>query len=132
LLSAQDSLDELRQALVDFRSSGKSAVAFAEMPANGEYYLASACDYIIIVPNGYLGLVGLKAEGMFLKGTMDKLGLEAKYTKVGKYKSAVEALTVALHNPSKDVRFNAARALGEIRDAGPPCQWRRRLPRATA
>jgi len=86
-------LDELRQALVDFRSSGKQAVAFAESPGNGAYYLASACDYIIIIPNGYLGLVGLKAEGLFLKGTLDKLGVEAKFTKAGKYKSAVEALT---------------------------------------
>ena len=86
-------LDELRQALLDFRSSGKRVIAYVESPGNGEYYLASACDYIIIIPNGYLGLVGLKAEGMFLKGTLDKLGVEAKYTKVGKYKSAVEAFT---------------------------------------
>ena len=86
-------LDELRQALLDFRATGKTVAAFAENPQNGEYYLLSACDYIILIPNGYLGLAGLKAEGLFLKGALDKLGVEAKYTKAGKYKSAVEALT---------------------------------------
>ena len=86
-------LDELRQSLIDFRASGKKAVAYLEQPTNREYYLATACDYIILIPNGYLGLVGLKAEGIFLRGTLEKLGIEAKYTKAGKYKSAVEALT---------------------------------------
>jgi protease-4 len=85
--------DELRQALADFRASGKKVVAYAETPGNGEYCLATAADYVVMTPNGYLGLVGLKAEVPFLRGTMDKLGLEAKYTKVGKYKSAVEMLT---------------------------------------
>jgi protease-4 len=85
--------DELRQALADFRASGKKVVAYAETPGNGEYCLATAADYIVMTPNGYLGLVGLKAEAPFLKGTLDKLGLEAKYAKVGKYKSAVETLT---------------------------------------
>ncbi|MFZ1946320.1 MAG: signal peptide peptidase SppA [bacterium] len=85
--------DELRQALADFRASGKKVVAYTETPGNGEYCLVTAADYVVMTPNGYLGLVGLKSEVPFLKGTMDKLGLEAKYTKAGKYKSAVETLT---------------------------------------
>ncbi len=86
-------LDELRQALIDFRSSGKKVIAYTEESGNGEYYLASAADYIIIIPSGYVGLVGLKSEMVFLRGTLEKLGVEAKYTRVGKYKSAVEPLT---------------------------------------
>lgn len=85
--------DELRQALTDFRASGKQVVAYTETPRNGEYYLASACDCVVLMPNGYLGLVGLKAEIPFIRGTLDKLGIEAKYTKTGEYKSAVEILS---------------------------------------
>jgi len=86
-------LDELRQAILDFRKSGKKVLAYVENPGNGVYYLATACDYIALQPNGYLGLVGLKSEGMFLRGTLDKLGMKAYYARVGKYKSAVEPLT---------------------------------------
>jgi protease-4 len=85
--------DELRQAILDFRRSGKKVLAYVENPGNGVYYLASACDYIALQPNGYIGLVGLKSEGMFLRGTLDKLGMKAYYARVGKYKSAVEPLT---------------------------------------
>jgi len=86
-------LDELRQALIDFRKSGKAVVVYMEDPGNGVYYLATAGDYIVLTPNGYIGLVGLRSEVPFLKGTLDKLGLKAYYARVGKYKSAVEPLT---------------------------------------
>jgi protease-4 len=85
--------DELRQALIDFRQSGKKVIAYLENPGNGAYYLATASDYIALTPNGYIGLVGLKSEMLFLKGTLEKLGIEAKYVRVGKYKSAVEPLS---------------------------------------
>jgi protease-4 len=85
--------DELRQALLDFRKTGKKVLAYVENPGNGVYYLATACDYIALQPNGYIGLVGFKSEGMFLRGTLDKLGMRAYYARVGKYKSAVEPLT---------------------------------------
>jgi protease-4 len=85
--------DELRQAILDFRQSGKKAVAYVENPGNGGYYLATACDYIVLQPNGYIGLVGLKSEAMFLRGTLEKLGMKAYFARVGKYKSAVEPLT---------------------------------------
>ncbi len=86
-------LDELRQALIDFRKSGKAVVVYMETPGNGVYYLATAGDYIVLTPNGYIGLVGLRSEVPFLKGTLEKLGLKAYYARVGKYKSAVEPLT---------------------------------------
>jgi protease-4 len=95
--------DELRQAILDFRESGKTVVAYVENPGNGVYYLATACDYIVLQPNGYVGLVGLKSEGMFLKGTLEKLGMKAYYARVGKYKAAVELLTEDEYTePSKE------------------------------
>jgi protease-4 len=83
-------LDELRQALLDFRASGKKVIAYLENPGNGVYYLATAADYLVLTPNGYVGLVGFKSEVIFLGGTLEKLGMEAKYVRVGKYKSAPE------------------------------------------
>jgi protease-4 len=83
-------LDELRQALLDFRATGKIVIAYLENPGNRVFYLASAADYLVLTPNGYVGLVGLKSEVMFLGGTLEKLGVEAKYVRVGKYKSAPE------------------------------------------
>jgi protease-4 len=85
--------DEMRQALLDFRKTGKKVIAYIENPGNGVYYLASASDYVILTPNGWVGLVGFKSETMFLRGTLEKLGIEAKYARVGKYKSAVEPVT---------------------------------------
>ena len=85
--------DELRGAIKDFRATGKRVLAYTETPGNGEYYLASACDYVVMEPSGYLGLVGLKAEIPFVRGTLEKLGVKAEYNRVGRYKSAVEELT---------------------------------------
>jgi protease-4 len=99
-------LDELRQAILDFRSGGKPAIAYVDNPGNGLYYLVTACDYIVLEPNGYIGLVGLKSEGLFLKGTLDKLGLKAYYARVGKYKSAVEPLTEKNYTEPSKVALN--------------------------
>ncbi len=85
-------LDELHQALLDFRRTGKKVIAYVENPLNSVYYLASAADYIVLTPNGYVGLVGFKSEVLFLGGTLEKLGVEGKYVRVGKYKSAPEQI----------------------------------------
>ncbi len=99
--------DELRQAILDFRRSGKKVLAYVENPGNGVYYLATACDYIALQPNGYIGLVGLKSEGIFLRGTLDKLGMKAYYARVGKYKSAVEPLTEDEYTEPSEEAVNA-------------------------
>lgn len=84
--------DELRQAIADFRATGKKVIVYANTPKNREYYLATASDYIILAPNGYLGLNGLKVDVFFAGGTLEKLGIEPHYTRVGKYKSAAEQI----------------------------------------
>jgi protease-4 len=85
--------DELRQALIEFRRTGKKVIAYAAEPGNGLYYLLSASDYIVLTPNGGVDLTGFKSEALFLRGTLDKLGMKAYYARVGKYKSATEQLT---------------------------------------
>lgn len=82
--------DELRQALIHFRATGKKVVVYANTPENCEYYLATAADYIVLAPNGYLGLNGMKLDVTFVGGTLEKIGVEPHYTRIGKYKSATE------------------------------------------
>ena len=100
--------DEIRQALIEFRKTGKKVVVYAVTPENREYYIATAADHVVLAPNGYVGLNGLKMEVMFLGGTLEKLGVEAHYTRVGKYKSATEQLAgKGFTEPSREA-FNAA------------------------
>ena len=86
------SLREIRSALEDFKSSGKWIVAYNEIYTEKDYYLASVADEIYLNPVGALELNGLASEVIFLKGTLDKLGIEPQVFKVGEFKSAVEPL----------------------------------------
>lgn len=86
-------LQELREAVEIFRESGKAIVAFGEDFGNGTYYLASSCDRIALVPVGAIDLRGLAVNAMFLRGSLEKLGVEAEFEHVGKYKSAAEIFT---------------------------------------
>jgi protease-4 len=86
-------LQEMRDAVLDFRASGKKAICYMELAGNKEYYLAAACDKIVLNPAGYLALNGLRSEVTFYKDVLDKLGIEADLYHIGKYKSASEAFT---------------------------------------
>ena len=85
--------DELRQALIEFRKTGKKVIAYVEDAGDGLYYLLTASDYIVLTPNGGIELNGFKSEALFLRGTLEKLGMKAHTARVGKYKSASEQLT---------------------------------------
>jgi len=86
------SVKEIRNALIDFKKSGKFVVAYSDNYSQKMYYLVSVADKILINPQGMLELKGLSAETMFFKNTLDKLGIEMQIVKVGTYKSAVEPL----------------------------------------
>jgi len=90
LMGGFASLKEIRDALIDFKKSGKFVVAYADNYMQKNYYLASVADKLLINPEGMLELKGLSAELMFFKNTLDKLGIEMQVVKVGTYKSAVE------------------------------------------
>jgi protease-4 len=99
--------DELRQALIGFRRTGKKVIAYVEDAGNGLYYLLTAGDYIVLTPNGGIELTGFKAEALFVRGTLEKLGVKAHYARVGKYKSATEHLTEdRLSEPGREA-YNA-------------------------
>jgi protease-4 len=91
-------VDELRDAIEVFRAAGKPAVAFSDsfgevLPANGAYYLASAFDEIYVQPSGDVGLTGLRFESPFLRGTLDKLSVEAEFAQRYEYKNAMNMFT---------------------------------------
>ena len=85
-------LEEMRAALIDFKTSGKFVVAYNESYSQGGYYLASVADKIYLHPEGGFSWVGLANTTLFMKGAYDKLGLkvEAFRPTACKYKSAVE------------------------------------------
>ncbi|HEX2934132.1 MAG TPA: signal peptide peptidase SppA [Bacteroidales bacterium] len=83
-------LEELRNAILDFKKSGKFVISYAEYYSQGNYYLASVADSIFINPAGGITFMGLSSEVMFYKGALDKLGIEPVVIRHGKFKSAVE------------------------------------------
>jgi protease-4 len=84
------SIREFRNALIDFKKSGKFVVAYADNYSQRIYYLVSVADKILLNPQGMLDLKGLSVQSMFFKNTLDKLGVEMQVVKVGTFKSAVE------------------------------------------
>src|SRR5262247_52414 len=85
--------EEIRDAIADFRSSGKPVYAYLEVGLNKEYYIATACDKIIVAPPGELFINGLAADVMFFRGSLDKLGIYPDIYQIGKYKSAGDMFT---------------------------------------
>jgi len=86
--------DEFRNAVKDFKASGKPVYAYMEIGTNREYYLATAADKIFVPPSGDIYINGFAAEAMFYKGSLDKLGIEAEVIQIGpKYKNAPDQYT---------------------------------------
>ena len=85
--------EEIRDAIADFRTSGKPVYAYIELGLNKEYYIATACDKIIVPPPGELFINGLAADVMFFRGSLDKLGIYPDIYQIGRYKSAGDMFT---------------------------------------
>ena len=83
-------IEEIRNALIEFKKSKKFIIAYSEVYTQGAYYLASVADKIYLNPEGLIDFRGFSSEMMFFKGTLEKLEIEAQVIKVGTYKSAVE------------------------------------------
>lgn len=90
LSASSASLNEIRDALIDFKKSGKFIVSYSDAYMQGAYFLSSVADKVLINPEGMLDLHGISANLMFYKGTFDKIGVDMQIFKVGTYKSAVE------------------------------------------
>jgi protease-4 len=86
-------VQELRDAVMEFRRSGKTVIAFLEYGGDREYYLASAADRVYLLPTSPLDLTGVASYEIFLRGTFDKLGAYPDYLHIGDYKTAPNQLT---------------------------------------
>lgn len=84
------SLKEIRDALADFKESGKFIVAYADTYTQGLYYVSSVADKVMLNPQGMLQWSGLASTPMFYKDLLEKVGIEMQFFKVGTYKSAIE------------------------------------------
>ena len=86
-------VQELRDAVLDFRKSGKTVIAFLEYGGDREYYLASAADRVFLLPTSPLDLTGVASYEIFLRGALDKLGVYPDFLHIGDYKTAPNQLT---------------------------------------
>jgi protease-4 len=86
-------VQEIREAVLDFKGRGKTVYAFMETGGDKEYYLATTADKIVLLPTGYLDVNGLAAKVTFFKGTLDKLGIVADLAHRGDYKTASDLVT---------------------------------------
>lgn len=91
---------EVHDAIVDFRESGKPAIAFLEYASEREYFIASACSEIYLMPTASLDLTGLASYQVFLRGTLDKFGIYADILHIGEYKTAYNTFTETGYTPS--------------------------------
>ncbi|MCJ0742929.1 signal peptide peptidase SppA [Pedobacter montanisoli] len=86
------SMLEVRNAIIDFKESEKPVIAYSEVYTQGAYYLASVANKVYLNPQGSLEFKGFSSQITFIKGALEKLGIEAQIIRVGNYKSAVEPL----------------------------------------
>ena len=101
------SLEEIRNALVSFKESGKPIIAYSEVFSQKSYYLASVADKIYLNPQGAFDFRGLASQLYFLKGTLSKLEIQAQIIRHGKYKSAVEPFTVDKMSEANREQYSA-------------------------
>ena len=92
-------VQEIRDAVIDFKESGKPIVAYLEFGMGQAYYLATACDQIFMSPTSPLMLVGVASYELFFRGTLDKVGVEADMLAAGEYKTAINTYTESAFTP---------------------------------
>ena len=112
-------IQELREAVQDFRQSGKLTVAWAEtfgdfVRGNLPYYLATGFDRIYLQPSGTLGLTGVAVEQVFLHDALEKLGIDFQSAKRHEYKSAADQLTeTGFTGPAREAAARLTESVAE-------------------
>lgn len=101
------SLKEVRDALIDFKASGKIIYAYGEYFSEGDYYLASAADVFFMHPEGSLEFNGLMANITFFKGLFEKLEVKPEIFRVGAFKSAVEPFLRKDMSPENRLQYTS-------------------------
>jgi protease-4 len=116
-------IQEIRDAVEDFRESGKPVFAHLEYAGDREYYLATAADRVFLMPSTTLDLTGVASYHLFLRGTLDKVGVQADLHHIGDYKTAPNTFTeTGFTDADREMSTSLARDLydqlvGDIADA---------------
>jgi protease-4 len=92
-------VQEIRDAVLDFKKSGKPVYAYLEYGGDREYYLATAAEKIYLMPAAPLNLTGVATYELFLRGTLDKMGAYPDLHHIGDYKTAVNTFTEKGYTP---------------------------------
>jgi protease IV len=92
-------VQEVRDAIIDFRTSGKPIIAYLEYGGDQEFYLASACDKVYLLPTASLDLTGMASYELFLRGTLDQIGAYPDALHIGAYKTASNTFTERTFTP---------------------------------
>ena len=92
-------VQEVRDAIADFRTSKKPIVAYLEYGGEQEFYLASACDKVFLMPHASLDLTGVASYELFLRGTLEKIGAYPDALHIGEYKTASNTFTEKTFTP---------------------------------
>ncbi|MCO5256350.1 MAG: signal peptide peptidase SppA [Lentimicrobium sp.] len=90
--SGMATMEEIRNALLKFKESGKFVIAYGEVYSQKAYYMATTADIICLNPEGALDFRGMAGELVFIKGLLSKLDINPQIIRHGKYKSAIEPL----------------------------------------
>jgi len=93
-------LQEVRDAILDFKSSGKPVVAHLEYGGDREYFVATACERVFLLPTSPLDVSGFATYELFLRGTLDKIGAYPDFLHIGDYKTAPNQLTEKTFTPA--------------------------------
>ncbi len=104
--------ESIRKALIDFKTGGKFIVTYADQYAQGDYYICSVADKVLMNPQGAVEYIGLSFQPQFYKGMFEKMGIKLQVFKVGTYKSAIEPLI--LDKMSDANREQVSSYLGDI------------------
>ncbi|MGL5272571.1 MAG: signal peptide peptidase SppA, partial [Phocaeicola sp.] len=107
LTASPASLEEIRNALIDFKESGKFIVSYADNYTQGAYYLVSVSDKVVLNPQGTLSWKGISAQSIFFKDIMEKVGVKMEVFKVGTYKAAVEPFIATQMSPENREQLTA-------------------------
>ena len=108
-------VEEIRNALIDFKKSKKFIISYGEVYTQKAYYLASVSDKIYMNPEGILDFKGLNAQVMFIKGALQKLEIEPQVIRHGKYKSAIEPLILdKMSDASKEQTLTFINSIWEV------------------
>ena len=93
LIASPATIEEIRNALVRFKQSGKFVVAYGDNYTQADYYICSAADKVILNPQGMVDWHGMASQTIYFKDLLAQVGVEMEVFKVGTYKSAVEPYT---------------------------------------